>query len=635
MFDLYHKVDKILKKTSYKRKDTDNYSVGAHNNWIIPGLVMAGPFPGLDGINYVTNMDVVSNLAEITGQGVNTFICLQKEISPADGTPGFVEDSYRWAFPKFCHYSNYLTEIEYRYMPMYDNDAPSIEVLNKYINLILDSLIDNKIIFIHCAGGHGRTGVISAILIHLLEKTGVNSALRRTQRRHDARLVFDKRQKTCNTLSPSVQKQREIVAEYCYVCKLHRSSFYISKIGNKIYAEGGMSTEVMFAKYYAFRTNSTYSGSEFRVNIVYPEIIFETLDYVTSQIKKLEYENCQKPILYSPGYMSVPYMVELCNFIYLPSQFLVGFNCMADLENLLSKNYDLGIESYAVVGYDGCIPYCIVAWIKFTKMPPQYEDLIKNYLHSDSILMAAVHDDGHNTIGENAIYGYSKLHNYLKPQPKDIYLLCINSCYSKNAIDLDLKIFSSLVTDFNKSNVGERCKFIGDWESALDIVGYEFYPQYTKEIVVCSAYDTKPLYELSYKLAKRFLEINHKKVTGIVANPYIISSPTFEMYKGYLPYCFWQGNSNSLVEFLEKCQNDLPKDGEIWINDLMGNCEKFNGCYPSFTLYTNNKTARCDESSTLIEYNKPLYYERRDYVSLKELKNVMKSCGLTVKTPKI
>lgn len=188
-----------------------------HNNWVIPGQLMCGPFPGLDGINYPDEISTVNNLNGIMADGINTFICLQEEISVQDGTPGTLQESLRWAFPKFCNYSYFLqnaTNIEYRHFPMKDQTTPNSTDFLLYINYILELLMRGRKVFIHCAGGHGRTGVYVAVLLALIYNITVEDALLRTQMYHNSRIENDKRQ-THHVLSPSTREQKAFVRQMC------------------------------------------------------------------------------------------------------------------------------------------------------------------------------------------------------------------------------------------------------------------------------------------------------------------------------------------------------------------------------------------------------------------------------------
>ena len=608
MEDIIVKVRKIREMLKHTNSDP-----GPYNNWVIPNLVMCGPFPGLDGINYPTDNDVMINLDQILNCGINTFVCLQNEISPQNGTKGEVNQKFLWAFPKFCNYSYYLQNkaVQYYYLGIEDNTAPSLEHFTYIINNVLNLLVEGKKLFIHCAGGHGRTGMVVAALIGIIENLTVEETLKETQKRHDSRVKLDKRQKS-KVSSPSTTAQKILVKEYIMTLK-NQTSFRILDEQSRITVVGGMSTEMHFAKYYAYRTNKNYRGWDNRIMMCHPNIILDTINYVTETVKSIEVQGCMKPILYSPGFLSVGYIVELCNYIYLPSQFLIGLTKIKDLELMLKTLYSKGIEAYAVVGYDSCIPNCLVAWIKFMKMP--YIDLIENYLESDKILIAGVYDKNHETFGENEIYSYSTVNN-TQISSQDIYFLKINKCYDKQN-DQDIEIFNRLLPDFDKLGT-QKSKFVGDWESGIDIV--DQYPTFKHKIYVMVTKDSLPLYKLSYELCKKFMQINNIDVKGIVANPYIISNPTYETHYGYLAFSYWQFNGTVITMLEDRVQKDLPKEGTLWLNDQNSTrkdlFDKFNNVK---RVYINNTSTLHDELYEWIISHKPKIYTKKEYVSINQL----------------
>lgn len=196
-----------------------DYSHSLFNNWIVKNLIIGGPFPGKDGVNYKTDEEVRQNLKDIINSGVDTFVCLQKEISPQDGTVGAVSKNFEWAFPGFCNYSYYLREMypdarfNYLHFPVADNQPVGMNVLYFSLTQITEKLARGHKIFIHCAGGHGRTGIYATILIGLIEGCSTPEAFKRNQHRHDARKTLDGRQKN-TPLSPATKAQRKVAEDF-------------------------------------------------------------------------------------------------------------------------------------------------------------------------------------------------------------------------------------------------------------------------------------------------------------------------------------------------------------------------------------------------------------------------------------
>lgn len=622
--EIFTKVQKVRKLvTTASIVYTKN--AGDRNNWVFPGILACGPFPGLDGVNYTNDQEVAKNLENLVKNcEIDTFVSLQNEISLQDGTPGVVEKNFRWAFPNFCNYSFYLRDyknIEYYHLGINDNTAPSIEKFEYTIASILSILEKGRKIFLHCAGGHGRTGTVVASLLGLIEDLKYQEALNKTQILHDSRIVFDKRTGP-KVASPATLDQRNLVVNFLlkYESSLQKS-FMVSKQGTKIMAVGGMSTEIHFAKYFAHRTGNLYQGWKNQIVMSDdPNVILTTLNYVVETVKSIEVQGCMKNVLYSPGFLSVGYMIELCNMVYLPSQFLIGVRSIGSLKKILSILFENGVESYAVVGYDGCIPDNLVAWIKFVKLPQIYVNLIENYLESDNVLVSGVYDKSGKTFGENANYIYGEI-SPSNISHSDIYFLKINESYSSSQNDRDIKIFEKFLPDFDSKKLSsQKSNFVGDWESGLDT--FENLCTGTTKFKIRSllSNDTLPLYRLSYDISKKFMEINNIKITGIVANPYIISNPTYETYYGYLSFTYWQHGTSVYENLLKLVEKDLPTGGTLWFNDQSSTrkdlFEKFN---TTKRVHIDNLSNACEELYEWISKHKPKIYPRREYVSIKQL----------------
>ena len=54
-------------------------------NWLIPGRVMCGHYPGACPSRQISDEKVSENLALLRDNGVCTFVCLQDEVPPQDG----------------------------------------------------------------------------------------------------------------------------------------------------------------------------------------------------------------------------------------------------------------------------------------------------------------------------------------------------------------------------------------------------------------------------------------------------------------------------------------------------------------------------------------------------------------------
>ena len=131
----------------------------------------------------------------------------------------------------------YNTNYNYINFPIVDNYFPII--LNDYYKLIYRILdkINKKIkIYIHCRGGHGRSGIVVATLISILYNVNAEKAIEMTTRIHNKR--SDVKDKYKLSGSPQTSKQKLFVKklfEDYHIFKnniLHNNYTQVFKIPN-------------------------------------------------------------------------------------------------------------------------------------------------------------------------------------------------------------------------------------------------------------------------------------------------------------------------------------------------------------------------------------------------------------------
>jgi len=424
-------------------------------------------------------------------------------------------------------------------------------------------------------------------------------------------------------------------------------SFSIIETDNNIICDGGMSTEICFAKYLAHKTNKVYGGWNNSIRMAYENCINDTLNFVVNSVnlvEKLPYEynedlstahyNCTlthnnqiEYAIISPGFMSVPYLTEYMNCIYLPSQFLVGVNNMKDLEVMLLKAKQIGIKCYASVGYDACISHCFVAWIKLLEIPIHYINLL-NRLNITKIICCGVFNTQFTTLGENIgrYYGNIKGHKHLAES--DIYLMYINESYTHSR-DKDDILFGDLISDFNHSLVSDRINYLNDWESGFDSI-LSFADKFNGTAYIFYANDTLPLYKLSYHLGKYFAFINNITIKGFVFNNYIITNPTYEINYGYLPVCYWQQNPDASLIIHDTIKDTILPSSEIWINfthsDPITNIMNHFSDHKLFLIC--NSSPLIPELKDFINKFKPTQYPQFKKININALKLICKSSGV-------
>lgn len=133
-----------------------------------------------------------SQVDELTSMGVNMFVDLT--------TPGEVD---MYTIPPDCMYVNY---------PIIDRQVPSnIPLFTALILRTYDFVQnENTKVYIHCKGGHGRSGILVACLLYLLNPgISTQQAIELTTEAHSKRLVM--RDKWRKMGSPQTYFQKKFV----------------------------------------------------------------------------------------------------------------------------------------------------------------------------------------------------------------------------------------------------------------------------------------------------------------------------------------------------------------------------------------------------------------------------------------
>jgi len=192
---------KLLRNTIYLDFNALSNIKSEFSNWVVPGRIMCGPYPGFDGVNFKTDKEASTNIENIINDGINVMICLQEEEKHQMGSPQY----------------GVLTKgkVTFLHFPIEDNKIPKKETFIEHMTIIMECLLNGKNIYIHFLGGHGRTGLYVACILLILYKLDAKHALYFTQSFHNSRRKVDNR---CLNgipyLSPGNDCQIEFVKQF-------------------------------------------------------------------------------------------------------------------------------------------------------------------------------------------------------------------------------------------------------------------------------------------------------------------------------------------------------------------------------------------------------------------------------------
>ncbi len=106
--------------------------------WVEAERFLAGEYPGAP-----TDADAVPKLAAFREGGVTSFIDLTEEIEGLRPYEGWLPQGVR-----------------VRRSPIPDGACPSWKQMRETLDLVDDELARGEVVYLHCWGGHGRTGTV-------------------------------------------------------------------------------------------------------------------------------------------------------------------------------------------------------------------------------------------------------------------------------------------------------------------------------------------------------------------------------------------------------------------------------------------------------------------------------------------
>ncbi len=101
-----------------------------------------------------------------------------------------------------------ITRIEF---PIVDRGVEEDEITLNFINSIKDHILnENYPIYIHCKGGHGRSGVITCLLYGMLYKKTAEESLDVIKQAHDSRKQISRRIRSLSSAQTQEQQLQVI-----------------------------------------------------------------------------------------------------------------------------------------------------------------------------------------------------------------------------------------------------------------------------------------------------------------------------------------------------------------------------------------------------------------------------------------
>lgn len=188
-------------------------------NWVIPGCILAGGNP-VRASNGGAVGKYLQNL--VKKAKVTTYVCLQSEVYAIDGAEnlgGIQEGNETEEMPSYANIAQQVdtvSEPKFVYYGIKDDEiASSMEELRALIANLVKRVQDGEVLYIHCKGGSGRTGIVVACLLgSLYPQLSADEALLRTQRYFEMRAKGAGKWVNPKQKSPATDGQKEQVREF-------------------------------------------------------------------------------------------------------------------------------------------------------------------------------------------------------------------------------------------------------------------------------------------------------------------------------------------------------------------------------------------------------------------------------------
>eukprot|EP00639_Heterosigma_akashiwo_P021822 CAMPEP_0206401962 /NCGR_PEP_ID=MMETSP0294-20121207/26638_1 /ASSEMBLY_ACC=CAM_ASM_000327 /TAXON_ID=39354 /ORGANISM="Heterosigma akashiwo, Strain CCMP2393" /LENGTH=249 /DNA_ID=CAMNT_0053858875 /DNA_START=77 /DNA_END=822 /DNA_ORIENTATION=- len=176
------------------------------SNWVIPGLLLVGAYPC--SMDDVETWEILRGILVLK---VTTFVCLQQEYVH-EGVTEQMWRSGEYLRPYFKDAVGFAprlgldaAQLSLLHFPIEDCGTADDDRLAALAHHLVSLLAKGEVMYLHCWGGHGRTGTVICLLLHLMYNYTADQAFERCQYLHDLRRI------PVAVGSPQTQGQREQV----------------------------------------------------------------------------------------------------------------------------------------------------------------------------------------------------------------------------------------------------------------------------------------------------------------------------------------------------------------------------------------------------------------------------------------
>eukprot|EP01006_Ploeotia_vitrea_P046799 TRINITY_DN67063_c1_g2_i1.p1 TRINITY_DN67063_c1_g2~~TRINITY_DN67063_c1_g2_i1.p1 ORF type:complete len:522 (-),score=270.80 TRINITY_DN67063_c1_g2_i1:1690-3234(-) len=177
-----------------------------YSNWVVPGRIIVGAWPGVE-------QDERNDFKPLVlSAGVSLFVSLNGE-QPQSSYSTAAQKWYA-SLPQQTRDEVGVDELQFMEFPIYDFQvAKSVGNFKAFLDRVLDAVFrDGHVAYVHCLGGHGRTGMAASYFIGKVYHLEAQRALKLNQQLHDMR-VFASPNRQRKAESPETHEQKRQVMD--------------------------------------------------------------------------------------------------------------------------------------------------------------------------------------------------------------------------------------------------------------------------------------------------------------------------------------------------------------------------------------------------------------------------------------
>ena len=134
----------FIPSNNYKyQNDTKCEGPVIQSNWVIPQHLLCGGYLNTD-----------KEVSLLRDAGITKFVCLNSE---------YGKNSYL-----YYRYADKLPTSDFIHIPIHDMSITEKHIVSKMCIVIADMILAGETVYVHCSGGHGRTGTFIALILNIL-----------------------------------------------------------------------------------------------------------------------------------------------------------------------------------------------------------------------------------------------------------------------------------------------------------------------------------------------------------------------------------------------------------------------------------------------------------------------------------